>query len=77
VRFDDEAAATAALRGACEQLRAGSVDQPEGHSSPDAAGELDAQAQARRRKFEERQRQAEEAGTQTHICTNTAVCTLE
>jgi hypothetical protein len=60
VQFNDEAAVTASLRGACERLRKVSVDQPEG--SADAAGDLVAQAEARKRKFEELQKRAEEAG---------------
>ena len=60
VQFNDEAAATASLRGACERLREVSVDQPEGSADP--AGELAAQAEARQRTFEEQQRRAEEAG---------------
>ena len=60
MQFNDEAAATASLGGACERLREVSVDQPE--SSADAAGDLAAQAEAHKRKFEELQKRAEEAG---------------
>ena len=60
VQFNDGAAATASLHGACERLRKVSVDQPEG--SADAAGDLVAQMEARKRKFDELQKRAEEAG---------------